>query len=171
MTRIIAGEYGGRRLVVPAGRNVRPTADRVREAWLSIAGGRIDGASVLDLFAGSGALGLEALSRGAAFATFVDQYPQSIAAIRTNAAALGLGDRARVLRQDVFRFLAAHAAPADVAFADPPFDAGLAARLVAAFHERPFARFLGVEHPWTEQLEGGDTRRYGDIALTFFEAP
>ena len=82
MTRIIAGTYGGRRLTVPADARVRPTADRVREAWMSILGDRLLGARVLDLFAGSGALGLEALSRGAAHATFVELAGASLVALR-----------------------------------------------------------------------------------------
>ncbi|MGE0440722.1 MAG: 16S rRNA (guanine(966)-N(2))-methyltransferase RsmD [Gemmatimonadales bacterium] len=171
MTRIVAGEFGGRRLVVPADRRVRPTADRVREAWFSIVGPRVDGARVVDLFAGSGALGLEALSRGAASAALVDVNPASVAAIKANVASLGVADRARVVRQDVFRFLD-RSEPVDLAFADPPYGLGLAPRLAARFREAPFAALLGVEHAATEILPpGGDTRRYGDVAVTFYEAP
>src|SRR5271169_6557985 len=91
--RVIAGRYGGRRLVVPSGRLVRPTADRVREALFSILGD-LDGASVLDLFAGSGALGLEALSRGAEHAVLVERAAPAWAAIEANIAALGVPDEA-----------------------------------------------------------------------------
>src|SRR3954471_20672383 len=87
--RIVAGRWGGRRLTSPRGAATRPTADRVREALFSILGPRVEGARVLDLFAGSGALGLEALSRGADEATFVDSAPAAIAAVRANLGALG----------------------------------------------------------------------------------
>lgn len=97
--RIVAGEHGGRRLVAPAGQATRPTADRVREALFAIIG-PVDGLHALDLFAGSGALGLEALSRGAATATFVDDAPSALAAVRRNAAMIDDPDRVRILRAD-----------------------------------------------------------------------
>jgi len=97
--RIVAGTHGGRRITAPRGTATRPTADRVREALFSMIG-PLDGVDVLDLFAGSGALGLEALSRGAASATLVDRAPAAVACIRANIEALGLGDRARVVPRD-----------------------------------------------------------------------
>ncbi|MBW8772813.1 MAG: RsmD family RNA methyltransferase [Gemmatimonadetes bacterium] len=118
--RIVSGIYGGRRLVAPKGDVARPTQDRVREAWFSILGAEVQDARVLDLFAGSGALGLEALSRGAASV-----------------------------------------------FADPPYDIGAGPKLVALFRARPFCRILSIEHRATEKLDGDDTRRYGDSAVTF----
>jgi len=172
VTRIIAGIYGGRRLTVPADARVRPTADRVREAWMSILGGRLLGARVLDLFAGSGALGLEALSRGAAHTTFVELAGASLLALRANIDALGVGDRVTVRRADAIRFIERLGTEAyDIVLADPPYSLPHAERLVAAFRERPFARILAVEHPAAAAIEGGDTRRYGDVALTFCEAP
>ncbi|MBL8989813.1 MAG: 16S rRNA (guanine(966)-N(2))-methyltransferase RsmD [Gemmatimonadetes bacterium] len=172
MTRIVAGEFGGRRLAVPADRRVRPTADRVREAWFSIVAPRLDGAVVLDLFAGSGALGLEAVSRGASRAVLVDLNPPSVAAIRANVASLGVADRVEVVRQDAFRYLdRLEGRVFDLAFADPPYRLGLAARIAERFRTAPFAAVLGVEHERTETLEGGSTRVYGDTAVTFFEAP
>ena len=105
--RIVAGRWGGRRLTTPRGAAVRPTADRVREALFSILGGAVEGARVLDLFAGSGALGLEALSRGAAEATFVDSAAAAVGAVNANLVALG-GD-AEVRRADALRFLRAAA--------------------------------------------------------------
>ena len=169
MTRVIAGEFGGRRLAVPADGRVRPTADRVREAWFSILGPRVEGASVVDLFAGSGALGLEALSRGARIATFVDLNPPSVAAIRANIATLGIADRTELVRQDAFRFLARpHPARYDLALADPPYGLGLAERLVGVFRAAPFAAVLSIELRKTESLGGDETRVYGDTALTFF---
>lgn len=170
--RIVAGEFGGRRLVVPRDGRVRPTADRVREAWMSILAPELAGARVLDLFAGSGALGLEALSRGAAHATFVELAPASLEALRANVAALGVAERVTVRRGDALRFVQGLAAGSyDVAFADPPYATGAADRLVALFRAAPFARILSVEHPADRRVEGDETRRYGDTAVTFCRTP
>jgi len=172
VTRIIAGLFGGRRLVLPADARVRPTADRVREAWMSILGERLAGARVLDLFAGSGALGLEALSRGAERVTLVELSPASLAAIRANLDALGVADRVSVHRGDAMRFIARLGPRAfDIALADPPYTVPHAERLVAAFRARPFAALLAVEHPASVAPGGDETRRYGDVALTFCHAP
>lgn len=172
MTRIVAGEFRGRRLSLPADSRVRPTSDRVREAWLSIVGEWIPEARVVDLFAGSGALGLEALSRGAREATFVDLNQASVDAIKQNLAALGLTDRANVVRRDALRFLAPLVGEQfDLAFADPPYGFAAASRTVERFLADPFARVLGIEHPTTESLPGGESRRYGDTAITFYYAP
>jgi len=170
--RIVAGEFGGRRLSMPKDARVRPTADRVREAWMSILADAIPRARVLDLYAGSGALGLEALSRGAASATFVELNPPSLRALRTNIATLGVADRATVHRGDALRYVEGLAAGAfDVALADPPYARDDAARLVALFRSTPFARILSVEHSAADRLDGDSTRRYGDTAVTFFHAP
>jgi len=170
--RIVAGSLGGRRLAVPGGSRVRPTADRVREAWMSILQNEITGARVLDLYSGSGALGLEALSRGAASADFVEQAPKSLTALRANIASLGLEEATRVHRGDALRF-AGQLAPGafDLAFADPPYALDHAARLVALFRQTPFARILSVEHRADLDLGGDDIRRYGDTAITFCQAP
>ena len=128
MSRIVAGELGGRRLRMPPGDRTRPTTDRVREALFSrvesLLGG-LDGAVVLDLYAGSGAVGLEALSRGAAHAVLVECDRRAVSAARANVAALGVDDRARVVADRVERLLArpvdAAGGPADLVFADPPY--------------------------------------------------
>ncbi|MGH7536010.1 MAG: 16S rRNA (guanine(966)-N(2))-methyltransferase RsmD [Gemmatimonadales bacterium] len=170
--RIIGGSFGGRRLVVPRDTRVRPTADRVREAWMSILGDALPGARVLDLYAGSGALGLEALSRGAESATFVELSPRSLQALQANIEALGVADRATVHRGDALRFAERLSAGAfDVALADPPYTHGAAASLVVLFRQTAFARILSVEHPAAEPVEGDQTRRYGDTALTFICTP
>jgi 16S rRNA (guanine966-N2)-methyltransferase len=170
--RIIAGEFRGRSLKPPSDRRVRPTADRVREAWFSILAPDLPGARVLDLFAGSGALGLEALSRGAQHVDFVEISKPSLDALRGNVAALEAEERVQVHRGDALRFVARLGPRAyDVAVADPPYSTDQAARLVALFRERPFAAILGVEHRAKEPLPGDDTRRYGDVALTFCFAP
>ncbi len=126
-------------------------------------------ARVLDLFAGSGALGLEALSRGAASADLVEVSQAGIKAIRENAAALDAGDAVRVHRADAMRFIEKLEPGAfDVAFADPPYDHGLATRVVEHWLEVPFATLLGVEHAVKEAMPDGDTRRYGSTAITFY---
>lgn len=166
--RIISGTYGGRRLQAPKGDQARPTADRVREAWFSILGGAVPGARVLDLFAGSGALGLEALSRGAASADFVERHRLSLAALRKNIETLDVGADTRVHPTDAIRFAQALLPNAyDVAFADPPYATAHAQELVTLFRQRPFARILSVEHSSTVELGGDDTRKYGDSAVTF----
>lgn len=171
--RIVAGRWGRRRLRAPTGPAVRPTSERVREAWMNALGGVLEDARVLDLFAGSGALGLEALSRGAAHVTFVERDRRATACLRANIAALDAGECTAVVALDVFDYLKRSEARFDVALADPPYREGLAARLVARFREKPFARILCVEHEVDEQLDvTADTvrRRYGDTALTFIDA-
>lgn len=122
--RVVAGELRGRKLVAPAGDATRPTADRVREALFSILGD-ISGLRVLDLYAGSGALGIEALSRGAAAAVFVDSSQAAVTAIRRNLSELGL--EAPVQRRDALAYLATAAGgdPYDLVFADPPYDSAV----------------------------------------------
>jgi 16S rRNA (guanine966-N2)-methyltransferase len=139
---------------------------------MSILGERLSGARVLDLFAGSGALGLEAISRGAASATLVELAQGSLETIRANVAALGVDDRVTVHRGDAMRFVSTlEPGGFDIALADPPFSAGQAAPLVAAFRRVPFAAILAVEHSSKDAVDGDETRRYGDIALTFCYAP
>ena len=170
--RIIAGEWGGRSIRVPRDARVRPTADRAREAWMSIVQPSLPGARVIDLFAGSGALGLEALSRGAAHADFVEIAPASLQALRVNIDALAADQRVTVHRADALRFAAKLEAGAyDVAFADPPYKLGMAQRLTSLWLRRPFAAILGVEHDTNEELpDAGDTRVYGSTAITLFRA-
>lgn len=122
--RVIAGAYKGRRLHAPPGSRTRPTADRVREALFSMLGD-VSGAAVLDLFAGSGALGIEALSRGAASAVFVERDARAVAAIERNLAAVEAPETT-VRRQDVLRFLAAEGGRYDLVFLDPPYDSASA---------------------------------------------
>ena len=170
--RIIGGRWRGRRIKAPADERVRPTGDRVREAWVSIVNPWIPRARVLDLFAGSGALGLEALSRGAEVVDFVELSAKSLTALRDNVATLDAGPAAAVHRGDALRFvkgLPAHTY--DLAFADPPYDLGLATRLAERWLETPFADILGIEHRVNEQLPGdGERRRYGGTVITFYRA-
>jgi 16S rRNA (guanine966-N2)-methyltransferase len=137
---------------------------------MSIVHPELPGARVLDLYAGSGALGLEALSRGAASADFVELNAPSLRAIRENGEALGATSQMRVHRGDAFRFAQRlEAGSFDVAFADPPYDLGIAPRLAALWLRRPFARIFGLEHSAHEALpEGGETRMYGSTAVTIY---
>jgi 16S rRNA (guanine966-N2)-methyltransferase len=128
--RVVAGEFRGRRLAAPRGVRTRPTADRVREALFSMLGD-VSGARVLDLYAGSGALGIEALSRGAESAVFVERDPRAVAAIERNLASIGL--RERVVRSDALRFLATDQGMFDLVFCDPPYDS--ASRLAGPLAE------------------------------------
>lgn len=168
--RIVAGEWRGRTIRAPAGRAVRPTLDRVREAWMSILQAQLPGAHVLDLFAGSGALALEALSRGAAHADLVDTAARSLDAIRANIATLDGVDRARVIRADALSFVAPLGADAyDVAFADPPYAGDAALQLATRWLETPFATVLSVEHRRDLVLPGDpEVRRYGDSSISFY---
>jgi 16S rRNA (guanine966-N2)-methyltransferase len=171
--RVIAGRYGGRRLQAPPGDATRPTSDRVRESLFSVLAGRVEGARVLDLYAGSGALGIEALSRGAREVTFVDSAAASVRAVKANLAALDAA--ADVRRADARRFLGAASAAArqyDLVFLDPPYRlAGrLGSELTAALPPvlAPGAAVV-AESDRRAPLELGlpilDERRYGDTLI------
>ena len=173
--RIVAGELGGRRISAPPGRETRPTREMVREAWFSALGDAVAQARVADLFAGSGALGIEALSRGAASVDFVESDRRAAAVIRENLEELGVAGRSRLVRRDVAAFLEdALEEPYDLALADPPYRSGWPRRLAERLAERPFARLLCVEHA-PGALEGTAgvvwQRTYGDSALTFLRPP
>jgi 16S rRNA (guanine966-N2)-methyltransferase len=167
--RIVAGEWRGRIIRPPKDARVRPTADRVREAWMSIVQPSLVDARVLDLFAGSGALGLEALSRGARSADFVELASASLRALEENIAQLG-ATAAHVHRGDAIRFVERLAEGAyDVAFADPPYGLRLAEQVAEHWLERPFAHLIGIEHSTRDAMPpGGDMRRYGTTAITFY---
>ncbi len=172
--RVIAGELGGRRLRSARGAATRPTAERVREALFSMLG-PLDGAVVLDLFAGSGALGIEALSRGAAHATFVERSPPALAALRANLAALELDGRARVLGGDALSALRREG-KYDLVFIDPPYAvaATLAGPLSGALAGalRPGARVVSESDrraPLELALPLRRERRYGDTMIRIHE--
>ena len=135
---------------------------------MSIVSPWLGGARVLDLFAGSGALGLEALSRGAEVVDFVESSPRSLATLRANADLLGAGAAAVRHRQDAMRFAAGLSAHAyDVAFADPPYDLGLATKLAELWIATPFSEIFGIEHRVNETLPGdGERRKYGGTVVT-----
>jgi 16S rRNA (guanine966-N2)-methyltransferase len=135
--RIVGGRFRGRTLAAPKSQAIRPTADRLRESLFNILvhayADPITGARVLDLFAGTGALGLEAMSRGAAFALFVDEGAEARALLRNNVEALGLGGTSRIFRRDATKLGSAHPVePFSLAFLDPPYGKGLAERALSS---------------------------------------
>jgi 16S rRNA (guanine966-N2)-methyltransferase len=192
MTRVIAGQARGRRLQVPGGRTTRPTGDRVREAMFAAAGsilGSFEGMRVLDLYAGSGAAGLEALSRGASHALLVESGPRSAQVIRANIGAVGL-DGGQLVHDRVERLLGrglpAGAQPYDVAFADPPYAlpgqdvtevlAALATRGWLAPGALVIVERASRSEPlrWPDGFSPVRSRRYGEATLwyaTFDAAP
>ena len=130
-------------------------------------------ARVLDLFAGSGALGIEALSRGASHVDFVELNPRSLSTLRENLRSVEGDDDATIHRGDALKF-AARLRPGDydIAFADPPYRLGLATQVAQLWLEKPFARVLGIEHEKGEHLPGSEDRRvYGDTVVTFYRQP
>jgi len=139
---------------------------------MSIVQPELEGARVLDLFAGSGALGIEALSRGARNADFVELAHRSLAALKGNLASLDAGDEADIHRGDAIAFAERLPSRAyDVAFADPPYGLGLAERLAELWLAVPFARVLGIEHEKKVRLPGSEDRReYGDTVVTFYRS-
>jgi len=176
--RVIAGSHRGAKLIAPRGSATRPTGDRVREALFSILG-PVDRARVLDLFAGSGALAIEALSRGAAEATLVDSSAAAIAAIRRNLAALGLDAEVRHQRASAFLERArADARQYDLVFVDPPYrrPSALERTLSDALAPvlAPGARAIAESDrraPLELELPLGDERRYGDTLIRIYHGP
>ena len=168
--RIIAGEWRGRRLQPVKGKGVRPTTDRVRESWMAALGYAVVDARVLDLFAGSGALGLEALSRGALEVTFVEKARGALLTLQGNVEALGAEDRCHIVRGDAMALARRLGHDEfDLALADPPYDSGFATELLTLFANKPFAHALWVEHRTKEpipDLPGLRQRRYGDTTLS-----
>lgn len=178
--RVIAGEAKGRRLEAPKGMRVRPTLDRVRESLFNILGPRLHGCRFLDLFAGSGANGIEALSRGAASCTFVDADERSLKVLRSNVLSVGFAGRSRVKRLTLpsgLERLGESESAYDVVFADPPYDFVHYPRLLEALGQGILARdgLAIIEHASRAPLEPPvgplvkvREERYGDTMLTFF---
>jgi 16S rRNA (guanine966-N2)-methyltransferase len=179
VVRVVAGRFRGRRLRAARKAGLRPTADRVKEALFSILGGFLDQADVVDLYAGTGALGIEALSRGAARVTWVERDPALATLVHENLASLGVAEpspEARVVRANADAFLARLGpGPRLVLLADPPYDVGAPGLLRwLARHPRGYAA-AALEHPAGEspgdELAGrarADRRTYGNVGLTVF---
>jgi 16S rRNA (guanine966-N2)-methyltransferase len=167
MLRVVAGELRGRKLVAPSVGVTRPTTDKVREAVFNALGSLdvLDGARVVDLYAGSGAAGIEALSRGAAHCTFVETDRSALSAIHANVASLGLGGRTRVVNGDAVTMAAR--IDADVAFADPPYDFDRWGRLLAVVTAPLVVAEAGAAVAAAPGWEAGRTKRYGRTWVTF----
>ena len=168
--RIVAGKFAGRTLTSPQDQRVRPTAEPVRAGLLDLLAPDLPGARILDLFAGTGALGLEAISRGAQHADFVELRPDSLHALRANVALLRLRERTRIFKRDALPFAAALSAGSyDVAFADPPYNSRMLDRLIEGWQAMPFARVLAVEHARAHRLPAGTfSRTYDDSVITIY---
>jgi 16S rRNA (guanine966-N2)-methyltransferase len=157
--RIVKGRFAGRDLVSPNDARVRPTAEHVRAAMLDALEPDLARARVLDLFAGTGALGLEAISRGAASADFVETRPSSLHALRANVALFRLRDRTRIFKRDALPFAGALGEDAyGIAFADPPYGSRMLDRVLDAWRERRFSHVLAVEHAAAHDLPRPERR-------------
>ena len=165
--RIVSGKWAGRHLTSP-GRSVRPTAETVRAGWLDALASELRGARVLDLFAGSGALGLEALSRGARRVDLVEDGPAALHALKANVAALRAHKRARVFKRDAIPFVEALEAEAyDVCFMDPPYGSRKLDRVLSYWRSVPFSRVLGIEYAADhDSPPRGETLRFGETRVT-----
>ena len=182
--RVVGGRLRGRNLASPASREIRPTADRLRESVFNILihgyGDPIAGARVLDLFAGTGALGIEAISRSAAFALFVDNGTEARALLRNNIEALGLGGVTKVFRRDATNLGAAHPVePFSLVFLDPPYGKGLAEQALASLRDGAWlapGALLVVEEAKAAALAAPEgfaeleRRAYDDTELVFLRA-
>lgn len=180
--RVIAGSAGGLRLQAVKGMATRPTADRIKESLFSILGPYISGSRVLDLYAGSGSLGIEALSRGARHAVFVDRAPSCIQVIRANLEHTGFTDQAEIVRGDALatvRRLAADGCRFDLIFADPPYEQGLAARTLLQLAQVDLlapSGWIVIEHSAKEEMQDAAQnvslvrrREYGDTCISLYE--
>jgi 16S rRNA (guanine966-N2)-methyltransferase len=175
--RVIAGVARGQPLIAPRDRDTRPIADRVKETLFAILGDRVPDARVLDLYAGSGAIGIEALSRGAAEVTFVERARPALVALRANLARTRLDDRATVVGEDVERFLAGPEGGGwDLVFLDPPYETSAIVAPLRAVEPRlaPYAMVV-VKHFWRTEMPAGiglqtvRQRRFGETMLSFLE--
>jgi len=168
--RIVKGRFAGRDLVSPNDARVRPTAEHVRDALLDLLDADLRDARVLDLFAGTGALGLEAMSRGAARVDFVETRPSSLHALRANVALLRLRERTRIFKRDALPFAGALGDDAyDVAFADPPYASRMLDRVIDTWTAKRFSRVLAVEHAAAHELPRAHTRRtFDDTTVSIY---
>ncbi|MDD2603801.1 MAG: 16S rRNA (guanine(966)-N(2))-methyltransferase RsmD [Desulfobacterales bacterium] len=177
--RIIAGQRRGKRLITPKNRTIRPTADRIRESIFNIIADRVRDARVLDLFAGTGALGIEALSRGAREVFFVDSGAEAVALVQRNLIACGFANQGRVIQRDALGALAGMrgGSPLDLVFMDPPYNRAMVAptltALIATALTAPDALVV-VEHAPEEDIPAQangwrciDRRRYGKTLVSF----
>ena len=169
--RIIAGKLAGRHLTSPTDPRVRPTAEHIRDGMMELIAPHLPKARLLDLFAGTGALGLEALSRGAARCDFVEFAPGALHALKSNVALLRLSAKARIFKRDAVPFAEAlEPGNYDLAFADPPYGSKILDRVIAGWKARPFATVLVVEHARTHKVpKGSASRAFVDTTVTVYE--
>lgn len=166
----MGGQYAGRNLTSPTDFRVRPTAEHVRAAVLDTLARDLPNARILDLFAGTGALGLEAISRGARSADFVEFRPSSLHALRANVAALKLRERTRIFKQDAVRFAAALAADSyEITFVDPPYESRQLDLVLESWKAIAFSGVLVAEHARTHALPAGAwAQRFDDTVVTIY---
>ena len=174
--RIIAGEWRGRKLQAPQGDTTRPTSDRARETLFSMLASRLgsfEGLDVLDCFAGTGALGLEAISRGARRCDFVETRPTSLSALKSNIIKLKLRERTRVFKKDALPFAAALDEGAyDLVFVDPPYGSRMLDRVIASWQEKRFTPTLVCEHERSHSLPNGAKRLdFGETVVSIYRLP
>jgi 16S rRNA (guanine966-N2)-methyltransferase len=169
--RIVGGRWADRSLVSPSGR-VRPTAEALREEMMQLVGDELKGARVVDLFAGTGAIGLEALSRGAKYCDFVENGPSAIHSLKANVAALRVREKTRIYDRDAIPFVERLRVDRyDIAFVDPPYGSRKLDRVVQYWKTVPFSRILVMEHAFDhEALPRGTTRRFGESSITLLRA-
>jgi 16S rRNA (guanine966-N2)-methyltransferase len=170
--RIVGGRFAGRDLTSPADFRVRPTAEHVRSAVLDALASELPNARIVDLFAGTGALGLEALSRGAKSADFVEFRPASLHALRANVAALKLREQSRIFKRDAVQFAEALAADSyEIAFVDPPYESRQLDLVIAAWQATRFSRVLVAEHARGHEIpRGGWRRAFDDTVVTIYRS-
>ena len=168
--RIVGGKLAGRELLSPRDFRVRPTAELVREAVLDMLDADLKDARVLDLFAGTGALGLEAMSRGARYCDFVEDRPSSLHSLKANVVRCQLQKKSRVFKKDALPFAGALAEDSyDLAFCDPPYASRMLDRVIDHWKEQHFSRILVCEHATGHELPRGKvTRKFGDTTITIY---
>lgn len=172
--RIIGGKYKGRNLTGPSDFRVRPTSELVRGALLDLLAADLPDADVLDLFAGTGALGLEALSRGAKRCDFVETRPSSLHALKANIALLRMRDRVRVFKRDALPFAANLGEKSyDLVFVDPPYESRMLDRVIESWQRTKFTPVLAVEHASVHELPAGGVvhQVFGESAITIYRLP
>lgn len=167
--RIVGGRWAGTDLISPAGR-VRPTGENLRVRWMELLSDDLQGARVLELYAGTGAVGLEALSRGATSVDFVENNPAALHSLKANVAALRVGDRTRIFKKDALRWVH-RLGPAsyDLVLADPPYGSRQSDRLVEHWLAAPYSGLFSIEHAADHDLPaGGRSFMYGDSQLSVY---
>lgn len=169
--RIVGGQWAGTDLVSPAGR-VRPTGEELRVRWVELLSRHIDGARVLELYAGTGAVGLEALSRGATSVDFVENNPAALHSLKANVAKVRAKERTRIFKRDALRWVHRLEADSyDVVFADPPYGSRQSDRLVEHWLQAPYSGVLTLEHSADHTLPtGGRSYQFGDSRISIYVA-